>query len=383
MEDNLEFEPPVDIKRDLETYHNNPAVSQTQLKNLLRGPMFFKEKEENLFYTENKSFIIGSAVDILVTMGQGQFDKMFYVSKLEDKPSDTLMSILQEIHSLSNEYSNRDSLDNILESLILEVAERHNYHKNYKPETKIKTIVEKGEDYWKELIDSEGKIILSESENAIIQNILDSLRTNNTTVIDKLFGEREGIQKFNQLQVFFEEEDVSCKAMMDLVILDSINETVEVIDIKTTSSLTTEFVKNIKRFRYDIQASFYLRAIKKWLEDLQLADYTIKPFAFIVESTEYIGNPLYFTIDESVIEVGKNGLENIKGYKQLLSDYKYYVKNGFSNKDRTSIENEGVYKLSVGDIYKFQNQFSKSLSSEFKELEKEFNNYESDKRDDL
>ena len=86
--------------------------------------------------------------------------------------------------------------------------------------------------------------------------------------------------------------------------------------------------------------------------------YEILPFKFIVESTIDPGTPLVFICSENLLNIGKYGrlpyklcdkpyaateytiymkFDEIKGFHQLIEDYKWYLENGFE-KSRKVVE---------------------------------------------
>ena len=89
------------MKDYINDYYNSGRISQSKLKLLLLGPKKFVERRDSsLYFEEKESLIIGSAVDCLLTQSE-EFEKDYYISSLEEKPSDIIKSILkQEIHHI-------------------------------------------------------------------------------------------------------------------------------------------------------------------------------------------------------------------------------------------------------------------------------------------
>ena len=93
--------------------------------------------------------------------------------------------------------------------------------------------------------------------------------------------------------------------------------------------------------------------------------YEILPFKFIVESTIEPGTPLVFTCSDNLLQIGKYGrlpyklcdkpyvfseyitymkFDEIKGFHQLIDDYKWYLENGFE-KSRKVVEAQDEFNL--------------------------------------
>lgn len=75
-------------------FEDTDYLSQSMIKKILKGVESLKdETEKDLYYEEKGHFIIGSAVDTLLTMSEEQFKKDYHVS-LVDKPSGKTLSVL-------------------------------------------------------------------------------------------------------------------------------------------------------------------------------------------------------------------------------------------------------------------------------------------------
>lgn len=327
----------------MESYFENSSVSQSKLKSLLIHPMAWSDDvSSELYFEEKKYFIIGAAVDYCLTQSSETFNDVYHISEVENKPSDTVKSILKEVFdSLLSEFNIEDIgliTDVMYRPIISQCCERHNYQPRYNEATKVNKICEHYE-YWEDLKAAYGKIILSAKESDLIAEIIMSLRTNEATAV---YFNAEKIEY--QVPIYFEYEGVPCKALLDMIVIDEEAKTVQPIDIKTMGDYTIKFPKSLRMRRYDIQAAFYTEALKSYLPG-----YEILPFKFIVESTIAPGEPLVFTVHPSLLYIGKYGRpetfinhhiysnnssygvrqEEIKGFSQLIELYKYYSTKGW------------------------------------------------------
>ena len=358
----------------VDTYYEYPAISQSQLK-LLLGPdpsIFNTIQEPDLYFEEKKHFLIGDGVDMQLTRPIEEFNQKFHISNLQNKPSDTIKSIVNQVYDLVKEEVGELAEKGVLRdhtSKILDSCNDHNYQPNWKTETRIAKIVEAWE-YWEDIKAAEGKVVLSQEENDLISQIVMSIRTNPTT--SKYSETSKDVEILNQLAIYFTYNNVDCKALLDRVIIDHKNKTVQPIDFKTMGDQTLYFPKSLRQRRYDIQAAFYTEALKYFIErdDKTLQDYKILPFKFIVESTINPGNPLVFTCSSELLDIGKNGrqpyklcdkpyisteyitymkFDEIKGFHQLIEDYKWYMENEFE-KSRKIVEAQGEFQLDWNGI---------------------------------
>lgn len=248
-------------------------------------------------------------------------------------------------------------------------------------------------DYVHDLFKSLGKQILSEDESVLVGAIIMSLTTHPNTCeyINPTNLEDDDIDIYFQLPIFFDysnhevlvgqtnyrigyenpeeapEEIVnSCKLLLDMLIVNNTRQTIQPIDIKTTMYEPYNFLFVVKDRRYDIQGVHYTYGINKEIQtrkkevssdELAWKGYTQLPFKFIVESNQlqFVGNPLIFTMGESMYTTGfygrpggntfiqtmnklhdntdmANYYGEIKGVKQLFEDYNYYIVNSFTKR---------------------------------------------------
>lgn len=361
----------------VEDYYTNPAISQSQLK-LLLGPdpsIFNTIQEPDLYFEEKKHFIIGNGVDMQLTRPIEEFNQKFHISNLQNKPSDTIKSIVNQVYDNVKEANDGLVIANLQDfsSVILDACNNHNYQPNWKDSTRVAKIVEAWE-YWEDLKQAEGKVVLSQEENDLISQIVMSIRTNPTT--SKYFETSKDVEISDQLAIYFSYCGIDCKALLDRVIIDHINKTIQPIDFKTMGDQTIYFPKSLRQRRYDIQAAFYTEALKYFIErdDKTLQDYKILPFKFIVESTINPGNPLVFTCNNELLRIGQFGApktdiygkisssgydhmsgyksistSEIKGFHQLIEDYKWYMEKDFETK-REIVESQGEFQLDWNGI---------------------------------
>jgi hypothetical protein len=342
----------------LESYYENPAISQSKLKLLLSNPKLFNTVEEpEMYFEEKKHFTIGSAVDCLLTQPQIEFDSKYHISNLQNKPSDTVKSIVNQVFDkvIEQQYEAIGPITTYSD-IILQCCEEHQYQSGWKEQTKINKICEAWE-YWEDLKQALGKQVLSQEENDLISQIVMSIRTSEAT--SKYFEKNRHIEVIFQMAIAFEYKGIVCKALLDMVIINHQNKTIQPIDIKTMGDYTINFPKSLRQRRYDIQAAFYVEALKS--KEVYTI-YEILPFKFIVESTIDPGTPLVFTCTKSLLDLGKYGrngfliegeksviqnyivIPEIKGFHQLIEDYEWYLENGFE-KSRKIVESKSEFQI--------------------------------------
>lgn len=366
---------------EIDKYFESDALSQSSLKKLLTGIDSFinnQKEESELFYTEKGHFVIGSAVDMLLTGEKEEFDNHYYVSKLIKKPSEVEMSIIQRVLDdvKSNTEEEYQTLDKYPGSIQMSIEE-HGWQSNWKLETKINKIIEIGSEYFEDLKRGLGKQILTSEEKKLIDDIVFSLKSNPRTskFFDRVALSRaELVTVYYQLPIYFYYKGIYCKALLDMLIVIR-NEkgeitSVQAFDLKTMNGNTLTFLSNLKKFGYHIQAAWYTEALLAEESSFELAGKITKemlrPFTFIVESNSYPGQPLLFEADEDILNTGKNGRKDLKiklptneyedtvirhvvGFDELIDTYIYQNDNDWKEEEIIT-KNNGVLKFDWNGI---------------------------------
>jgi hypothetical protein len=283
--------------------------------------------------------------------------KNIFVSNVIDKPSTVIMNIIhrvfENIKTNNTESDNKKNL-NAWRRYIKEACDEEGYYTNLTETVRINKII-LYQEYYNSLWEAEGKQVLSQEEKDLIDSIVMSLTSNDLIVNYIKKRDNPNLRYLYQHAEFFDFEGVRCKALLDLVIVDDKNRTLQPIDIKTIGDYTQNFPKAVRKRRYDIQAAFYTEALRKGNPK-----WTILPFIFVVESTLQPGNPLVYKCDDTLIDIGKNGRtdlfmednngvtfklkDSITGFKQLIELYKYHQEHGFQT-TKLLRESDGVLTI--------------------------------------
>jgi hypothetical protein len=363
-------------QEEVEQYYQDPGLNQSKLK-LLSGNLSDFNKD---FDSSAEHFLIGSAVDILLTSTEEEFNKKYYVSKIDKTPSEAVVEILKlAYHNLTEDYvkdleviqgQEQNNVPSFVDWLgpVEEYADQHGtyfinaanllgWQPRWGVEAKLNNLLkEESLLYFVDLCYSTGKTIMSATQKKTIDDIVASLKTNPRTssYFNREFFENlpEEVTVYYQFPIYFEYEGIKCKALLDILIVEKDKEgkilKITPIDVKTMHGNTYYFLSSLKTRRYDIQAAWYTLGL---LDYFAVPEELISPFRFVVESSTNPGKPLVYELDSTLLELGLNGRQAIKlvdtnlfckeslptttisyeilGIKQLLEKYKYHSENGF------------------------------------------------------
>jgi len=239
-------------------YREHEGINQSWLKSFLNP---YKKKREREF--SKHKFTKGNLLDFLVTMPNEEFNTFYHVSNLE-KPSGAILNIIDYIYENVN--LSEDTRLEDLSDFILEAADKYGYGwkknksaRQWGEDTIINKVVTLGIDYWQQLLEGEGKEVVTTEEVALATQMKNTLYNNPAT--KTLFKQNLEFQKDIYWEMEFEDLMYSCKGLLD--IFHETANTVRVIDIKATDVSPWEVDNIIRRLRYDIQVVFYSLGIKE------------------------------------------------------------------------------------------------------------------------
>jgi hypothetical protein len=311
----------------MSNYREFPAESQSNLKQILVHPLLYKNRDNK----STKSLNMGSLVDCLLLTPE-DFDSTYFINDKEN-PSDTVKSIWDEIYI---SYKTVPVLDFDIE--ILNICKKMKYRAKQSDIVKLKYI-HSFSHYFHFLKNSEGKIIVSNKDYQKACELTNKL--NEDPIINKLlFNLPKHKTNVFQEEIYWDKDGINLKSLLDVITIDKKNKIIQPWDLKTTGFSVSSFKNSLWKFRYDFQASFYSEALR-----FKYPDYVILPFRFIVVSTAFNDRPRIFECSGRILDVGENGDENYKGWKEALELLKFYSKNEIWNDTKEHIEGGDIVQL--------------------------------------
>lgn len=186
-------------------------------------------------------------------------------------------------------------------------------------------------------IENAEKIVLELKTNAITADIVNTTSDAYTSVYNQL--QIEGYEVFGHM----------FKSMMDKVIINHKEKTVQVYDLKCTWSVENFYNEYYLYRRAYIQGYLYHQAAGFWASENGYGDYKILYPKFIVcDSTNYM-NPLIYAMTMKSWQDAANGFEykgrEYPGVKQLVDDLKWALEHDKWNISRENYVNSGVVTI--------------------------------------
>ena len=334
-----------------ETYREDPALSYSILATYERGGFAILESLSERKETE--ALTVGSAVDALITGGEQEFNERFVVAEYPDIP-DTIIKIVKKCYDLfSTSYR---TLDDIPADNLLNIALEFSYQNNWKPETRVKVIREKGADYYNLLFLAENKTLLNTDVYnevlACVRSLKESESTKQYFAADNPFN--DSTEHLYQLKFKATLNNVDYRCMADLIIVDHDNKTIQPVDLKTSSHIEWEFYKSFIQWNYQIQARLYWRIIRDNLDrDPYFKDFHLYNYQFVVINKQSL-LPLVWEFPDTktvgTILVGKSASIQLRDPEEIGKELSHYLK------DRPSVP-DGIHCIGSNNLTEWLNKY--------------------------
>lgn len=207
------------------------------------------------------------------------------------------------------------------------------YQPKWKPETRVMKIVDNGSEYFEQLKEAGGKVIVSMDmwnlAHSTVDGILEDFSTGPTFKMLKGDDCPEYIVVHKSADLYGTDTATGKekKGLLDFFIEDTRSKVIAPWDLKSAKS-HAQFLQNYRMSRYGRQGAFYTALLKE-----NFPKYKILPFQFLVVPTQSGERPEIYIMSESELIVNTDGGEHnmgyrIKGYKELMAEISWHENEG-------------------------------------------------------
>lgn len=297
---------------------------------------------------DSKASVVGRLVETLL-FEKDMFDNRFYMSGSAKAPTGNMLKFVDALYKCTVDNENNTSFEDCLKEAYKASEYKWTFEK----------VLEKfngsdAEIYYRELLEVKRKgltiVTLDDVNNA--ERVVEELKTNEFTapVISLIESEDDRYEVLIQYQIDgYEVDGLKLKSMMDLVVIDHKEKTIQVYDLKVSWSVEgfyTEYY--LYRLAY-IQAYLYKEACREIKVRRGLEYYTVLDPRFIVcDSINYFA-PLIYKLNGDDMQDAYLGFEykgkHFKGVKDIIKDLKFAKENNIWRISRNNYENRGVVNL--------------------------------------
>jgi hypothetical protein len=308
---------------------------------------------ERIEEEETKASVVGRIVETLLLEPE-EFDNRFYMSVCLSAPTGLMLAFVEALYK--NTAAATNELGEVTKSF--EDLSRDAYAESgFK--IKYDAVIAKfqgsdAEIYYDELrkVRSKGLTVVTTEDVTNSEKIVTELKTNFVTsnIINLVNSARYSV--YNQFQIEgYSVDGHLFKSMMDKVIVDHEQRTIQVYDLKCVWAVEGFYEEYYLYRRAYIQAYLYYHAARSLTinQNSDLYGYDVMLPKFIVcDSTNYY-NPLIYTLSISDMADAYEGFEH-KGRKypgvgQLIKDLEWAVENDVWNISRENYINNGVLNI--------------------------------------
>lgn len=305
---------------------------------------------------DNKASVTGRVVETLLLEPE-EFDNRFYMSVCLSAPTGMMLDFVEALvrHTLAA----TDEFGNVSRTFE-EIAKDAYTDSGYK--IKFEAVIGKfqgsdAEIYYNELrtVKSKGLTVVTSEDVNNAEKIVEELKTNQFTsiVVNLVNSARWTVLNQHQIEGYTVDGHLF-KSMMDKVIIDHNERTIQVYDLKCAWSVENFYEEYYLYRRAYIQAYLYYRAAKSMANDKEseyYGYYVSEPKFLVCDSTNYM-SPLIYTLSEEDLKDAYNGFEHkgrtYPGVKQLIEDLKWAIENDKWNISRENYLSRGLVNIKGG-----------------------------------
>jgi len=346
------------IKGEVKTealYRSKAIDSSSSLKDFSMDRKKYYRKYilgETVEDKDNQAVTMGRIVETLL-MEPELFDEKFYMSACASAPTGLMLAFVEALYSFTKEAT--DENGNVTRSFE-EISKDAYAESGFK--IKYDAVIGKfvgsdAEIFYNEIrkVRSQNLTVVTTEDVTNAEKIVEELRNNPVTkdVVNLVSSSRYSV--YNQLQVEgYKIDDHEFKSMMDKVVVDHQEKTIQVYDLKCTWSVENFLEEYYLYRRSYIQAYLYFWAASHFRDSIEeLEGYKVMPPRFIVcDSTNYY-NPLIYKLEADHLDEAYEGFTHknseYKGVGELIKDLKWAIENNVWNISRENHETNGLVNI--------------------------------------
>ena len=311
---------------------------------------YLKEKVED---KDNASANMGRIVETLL-MEPHLFDEKFYMSSCASTPTGLMLDFVEALYKHTRDATDEEGVVGTPMSELLEAAYKDSGFKIKYEAVVNKFIGSDAEIYYNEIrkVRSMNLTVVNTMEISIAEKIVEQLRINSTTAPIVNLVNSSRYEVIDQMQVEgYEIDGHPFKSMLDKVVIDHKEKTIQPYDLKCTWSVENFYEEYYLYRRAYIQAYLYYYAMLHLTEnpDLPYHDYKVERLKFIVcDSTNYY-QPLIYTLDEGDMTDAYQGFvhkgRTYPGVGDLIAALKWCVSTNTWNISHKNYLSNGIVNI--------------------------------------
>ncbi len=282
-----------------------------------------------------------------------EFENRFYMSSCATAPTGLMLAFVEALYTQT---ANATDAEGKITRSFEDIAREAYVESGFK--IKFDAVLGKfqgsdAEIFYNEMriVRGKGLTVVTTEDVTNAEKIVEELRNNPITASIVNLVDSRRWQIFNQFQVEgYEIGGMKFKSMMDKVVVDHDDKTIQVYDLKCVWAVEGFYEEYYLYRRAYIQALLYYKAAIHFMNNTEeLRGYRVEPISFIVcDSTNYY-SPLIYTLDDDDLQDAYNGFTHknreYTGVATLIKDLKWAIEYDKWNISRKNHISEGRVKL--------------------------------------
>ncbi len=335
-------------------YRATDMESSSSLKEFSMDRRKYRKKyvlKEKVEEEDTKASVIGRVVETLL-FEPTEFDKKFYMSSTASAPTGLMLAFVEALYKYT--MAATDDTGNVTRDFKDICVDAH---KESGFKWKLEAVLEKfvgsdAEIYYKEIreIRSKGLTVVTIEDVQNSEKIVEELKTNDNTAHIFNIEESKRYNVYIQHKVEgYDVDGMKFKSMMDVVIVDHKEKTIQVYDLKCVWAVEGFYEEYYLYRRAYIQAYLYKNACLELKRLLNLDKYEVENPKFIVcDSINYYA-PLIYTLTNNDLNEAYGGFihkgRKYPGVESLIKDLKWAKENDKWNISRKNYLNGGIINI--------------------------------------
>lgn len=315
-------------------YYQEKRVSSSSLKWFESSPLFFRKMLDKEIEQETKRYFeIGKKIHMRI-LEPNEYEKNYIYLEFDTPKSENQRKFCEEYISLPYKLAEQRMVE----------AYKRNYNVDKLSEEKIK---ERASELKRDLSKyctylkrrSEFRDILSYTDHKLIEELAtlshEHIGAKRLLYIDDEMKLSKEIEEHNESVVFFDFLGVSCKSMLDRIVINHTDKIVQLIDLKTSSNLG-DFTHSFEEFKYYRQMAFYWLALYSQYPEIR--DYNKETYIVGFQKGD-IPECRVFNIVDSYLQYGLDEIE------KLFPIIKWHFDNDKWDHSKSYYDNNGIETL--------------------------------------
>lgn len=332
--------------------------SSSSLKDFSMDKRKYRKKYilgEKVNEKDNPAANMGRIVETLL-MEPELFDDYFYLSSLASIPSGLMLDFVEALYKHTEENTDKESVISMDFTELAKLAYIDSGYKLKFEAVLAKFIGSDAELYYKEIREIRGKglTVVTTQDITNAERIVNELKTNPNTnfIVNTVDSNRYEV--YNQFKIEgYEVLGLQLKSMLDKMIIDHNERTIQIIDLKCTWNVENFLGEYYLLRRAYIQGYLYWKAVLSLTLDPtdRLYGYSVPfPLFLVCDSIGYYSTLIYETTREDM-DNARDGFvyrgRTYPGVKQIIQDLQWASENDVWNISKENYLNNGRAKLDM------------------------------------